>query len=99
MKKFIFSFITMLMFALSINAQIATENRKAFDNIYMGIEGGVSTPLNFNSVYPLNTLVGIKFGKEFTPVYAIEVEGMAVFGDNVYRYGVNGSIPTAGAFL
>ena len=98
MKKFIFSFITMLMFALSINAQIATENRKAFDNIYMGIEGGVSTPLNFNSVYPLNTLVGIKFGKEFTPVYAIEVEGMAVFGDNVYRYGVNGSIPTAGAF-
>ena len=98
MKKFILVFITMFMFACGVNAQIATENRKAFDNVYAGVEAGVSTPLNFNSVNPLNTLVGIKLGKEFTPVYGIEVEGMASFGDNFYRYGVNGSIPAEGAF-
>jgi hypothetical protein len=99
MKKFIFSLVTMLMFALSSNAQIATENQKLFDNVYVGVEAGVSTPLNFNSIFPLNTLAGVKLGKELTPVFGLEVEGLAVFGDNFYRYGVNNSmlVPVDGA--
>jgi hypothetical protein len=81
------------MFALSSNAQIATENQKLFDNVYVGVEAGVSTPLNFNSIFPLNTLVGVKLGKELTPVFGLELEGLAVFGDNVYRYGYESSTP------
>jgi outer membrane protein OmpA-like peptidoglycan-associated protein len=82
------------------NAQIATENRKALDNIYVGVEAGVTTPLNFNSIMPVNPVVGIKIGKEFTPIITIDAEGLAVFGDNFFRYGYNSSTPVwdEGAF-
>jgi outer membrane protein OmpA-like peptidoglycan-associated protein len=98
MKKIIFSFLLAVMAVFSANAQIATENSKLFDNTYVGVEAGVSTPLNFNSIFPLNPAAGIKFGKDLTPVVGIEVEGTAVFGDNVYRHGFNASIPIEGAF-
>ena len=83
---------------LSVNAQIATENSKLFDNTYVGVEVGATTPFNFNSMFPVNTVAGIKFGKELTPVFAIEAEGFAVFGNNADRYGFNASIPTDGPF-
>ena len=86
--------LLMLMLCFSFvvaNAQIATENRKALDNIYVGVEAGVTAPLNFNSTFPVNPVAGIKIGKEFTPIIAIEAEGLAVFGDNFYRYGINSS--------
>ena len=98
MKKFILTLVIAFMMIFSANAQIATENAKLFDNTYVGVEVGATTPLNFNSVFPVNTVAGIKFGKELTPVFGLEAEGFAVFGDNVYRYGFNGSIPTNGAF-
>ena len=98
MKKFILTLVIAFMMIFSANAQIATENAKLFDNTYVGVEVGATTPLNFNSIFPVNTVAGIKFGKELTPVFGVEAEGFAVFGDNVYRYGVNGSIPTDGAF-
>ena len=99
MKKFILTMIIALMMVFSANAQIATENAKLFDNTYVGVEVGATTPLNFNSVFPVNPVAGIKFGKELTPVFGLEVEGLAVFGDNVYRYGVNNSmlVPIDGA--
>ena len=79
------------MMIFSANAQIATENAKLFDNTYVGVEAGVTTPLNFNSVFPVNPVVGVKLGKELTPVFGIELEGVAGFGDNVYNYGYNSS--------
>ena len=99
MKKILLMLMLCFSFVVA-NAQIATENRKALDNIYVGVEAGVTTPLNFNSMYPLNPVAGIKFGKEFTPIIAIEAEGLAVFGDNFYRYGYNSSTPVwdEGAF-
>jgi hypothetical protein len=99
MKKILLMFMLCFSFAVA-NAQIATENRKALDNIYVGVEAGVTTPLNFNSIMPLNPVAGIKIGKEFTPIIAIEAEGLAVFGDNFYRYGLNSSTPAweTGAF-
>ena len=99
MKKFILTMFIAFVMIFSANAQVATENAKLFDNTYAGIEVGATTPLNFNSVFPVNTVVGIKFGKELTPVFGLEVEGLATFGDNVYRYGVNNSmlVPIDGA--
>ena len=76
------------MFALIVsafvgaNAQIATENSKTFDNVSLGVFGGVSTPLDFNSVFPLNTNIGIKLQKDFTPTIGIRLEGLAVLNDN-----------------
>lgn len=93
MKKFILMLVVMFTTMLSVNAQVATENSKLFDNTYVGVEAGVTTPLNFNSIFPVNPTVGIKFGKELTPVFGLEVEGLASFGDNVYRYGYNSSTP------
>ena len=93
MKKFILMLVVMFTTMLSVNAQVATENAKLFDNTYVGVEAGVTTPFNFNSIFPVNPTVGIKFGKELTPVFALEVEGLASFGDNVYRYGYESSTP------
>ena len=92
MKKILLMFMLCFSFAVA-NAQIATENRKALDNIYVGVEAGVTAPFNFNSIMPVNPVAGIKIGKEFTPIIAIEAEGLAVFGDNFYRYGLNSSTP------
>jgi len=91
MKKFILMLVVMFTTMLSVNAQVATENSKLFDNTYVGVEAGVTTPLNFNSTFPLNTVVGVKLGKDFTPVLGIEFEGVAGFGDNIYNYGYNSS--------
>ena len=98
MKKFIFTLAIAMMAVISVNAQTATEDSKVLDNTYVGVEAGVSTPLNFNSMFPVNPAVGVKLGKEFTPVIGLEVEGVAILGDNFYRDGVNGSIPATGAF-
>ena len=81
------------MMIFSANAQIATENAKLLDNTYVGVEVGATTPLNFNSVFPVNPVAGIKFGKDLTPIFGFEVEGLATFGDNVYRYGYESSTP------
>ena len=77
----------LLMLALfsavaTANAQIATENSNAFDNVGVGITAGVSTPLDFNSVFPLNTNVGLKITKDITPVIGFQIEGLAVLNDN-----------------
>ena len=100
MKRFILTLIIAFMMIFTANAQIATENAKLFDNTYVGVEVGAITPLNFNSIFPINPVAGIKFGKELTPVFGFEVEGLATFGDNFYRYGINSSTPVweEGAF-
>jgi len=98
MKKFILMLVVMFTTMLSVNAQVATENAKFFDNTYVGVEIGATTPFNFNSWFPVNPVVGIKVGKELTPVFGLEVEGTAVFGDNIYRRGFSASIPAVGSF-
>lgn len=81
MKKFILMFALMLG-VVSANAQIATENRNFFDNISVGIEGGVSTPMDFNSIFPLNTVVGLKVQKDLSPIFGLQLEGLAILNDN-----------------
>jgi hypothetical protein len=81
MKKFLFMF-ALMMGVVSANAQIATQNSNALDNISVGVTAGVSTPLDFNSMFPLNTNVGIKLQKNFTTVFGVQAEGIAVLNDN-----------------
>ena len=81
MKKFLI-LMTVLFSAISMNAQIATENAKLLDNIYVTVSGGVATPLDFNKPFPVNPLGTLTIGKEFSPVWGAEVEGTAWFGSH-----------------
>lgn len=81
MKK-ILLMLALFSAVVSANAQIATENSNALDNISIGVTGGISTPLDFNSIFPLNTNVGLKLQKDFSPVFGVQVEGLAVLNDN-----------------
>ena len=81
MKK-ILLMLALFSAVVTAKAQIATENSNAFDNVGVGITAGVSTPLDFNSVFPLNTNVGLKITKDITPVIGFQIEGLAVLNDN-----------------
>ena len=75
--------ITALMTCtVTANAQTAIQKSKLTDNIYIGLVAGASTPLDFNSTFPLNSAAGLKVGKYLTPVFGIEAEGIAIFNDN-----------------
>lgn len=102
MKKILFTLVA-LFTMLSANSQIATENSKLTDNIYVGVGGIVTTPLDFNSVFPLNAGAVLKIGKNITPVFGLEAEGAVLFNDNNFgrwtpafvkltNVGLNGTI-------
>ena len=72
-----------LMMSFSVaNAQLATENSKWYDNVYVGAEVGAATPLDFSPMFPLNTVAGIKVGKDLTPVFGLEAEWQLFFNEN-----------------
>ena len=81
MKKIILMF-ALLISAVMSNAQTAIQTSNALDNISIGITGGVSTPLDFNSMFPLNTNVGLKVQKDFTTAFGVQLEGLAILNDN-----------------
>lgn len=107
MKK-IFLMLALISAVVSANAQIATENSNALDNIGVGITAGVSTPLDFNSVFPLNTNVGVKVTKDITPVVGLQLEGLVFLNDNHFsdlktvvkatNVGLNGAINMSNLF-
>ena len=87
MKKFLIALSMLAMGITSTQAQVAYEKAKAFDNVYLGVEGGVMTPLDLSRVTPLNAAAGLKLGKQFSPVYGANLEGLAFFGDNRWQTG------------
>lgn len=89
MKKFLIMFALMLGM-VSVNAQTALQESKLTDNISVGVNAGVSTPLSFNKVFPLNPTVGIRIGKEFSPVFGMNVEGTTWLGSNDRQWFVDG---------
>ena len=84
MKKFILTLVIAFMMIFTANAQIATENAKLLDNTYVTVNAGVTTPLDFYAVFPLNTTAGVAVGKWFTPVFGTEIEGTAWFGSHAF---------------
>lgn len=81
MKKIILMMF-MAFSAIMVNAQTAVQTSKVLDNTYVGIEGGVATPLSFDGVFPLNATTTLRLGKLFTPIVGAEVEGTAWFGSH-----------------
>lgn len=82
MKKAILALGLAVLGFGSANAQTGLEKAKFFDNWYLGAKIGVSTPLTFNHTFPLNPNFGFKLGKNFSPVFGANIEGLANFGDN-----------------
>lgn len=68
------------MVGLGVQAQTAIQESKVLDNTYVGAQVGVSTPMSFNSFFPLNTQFGVKLGKNLTPVVGFNIEGDMWFG-------------------
>ena len=87
MKKFLIALSMLAMGISSTQAQVAYEKAKAFDNVYLGVEGGVMGPMSFEHFAPLNAAAGLKLGKQFSPVYGANLEGLAFFGDNRWQTG------------
>jgi len=102
MKKFIFSIVMMLMTALTMNAQVATQNSKFFDNTYVGFAAGIETKAaddhtylgakRFGSFKAFNPTATIIVGKNITPVFGVRAEGVVRFNahgancENGYSY-------------
>ena len=107
MKK-ILLMLALFSAVVTANAQTATENSNAFDNVGVGVTAGVSTPLDFNSGCPLNTNVGLKITKDITPVIGFQIEGLAVLNDNHFsdlktavkatNVGLNGALNLSNFF-
>ena len=83
MKKV--SLLLMLMaMGVATYAQTAYEKAKFLDNTYVGVEVGATSPLDFNSMFPVNAVAGVKVGKDVTPVLGFNAEGLVSLGDNHY---------------
>lgn len=110
MKKFILMLALMISAFVGVNAQTAIETPKVFDNVYVGANVGATTHLTFNSVFPLNTTVGLTLGKNWTPIFGTEVQSGIALNDNGFgiksntfvkaiNTGVNGTINLTNLFL
>lgn len=110
MKKFLMMMALMLSLVLSINAQTAIETPKFLDNVYVGVEAGATTPLNFVQPFKnVNPVAGVVLGKDLTPVFGVQAEGMTWFQDHNFanshtafkaiNVGLNGTVNLSNLFL
>lgn len=76
-------FVIMMMTVVSVNAQYAYHEKKAFDNMYVGAQVGATT--GFHNMFPVNATFGVRVTKEFNPVFGLYVEDNVWFGSNTDR--------------
>lgn len=63
--------------SLSVNAQKAYEGTRFFDNWYVGVKGGVTTPTTHSAFWRnMRAETGIELGKQITPVLGVSFEGL-----------------------
>ncbi len=84
MKK-IFTLMAAGIFAATMNAQTVTES-KTFDNMYIGINGGVATKTTGHAwLKGLNPNAGLRIGRYFTPVFGLAVESNVYFSNKPWQ--------------
>ena len=92
MKKLVLMLAAASM-AASVSAQTVAES-KAFDNVYVGINGGVATKTTGHKwLSDLDPNAGIRIGRYFTPVFGLAVEGNAYFSNK--PWGSTGTVVRA----
>lgn len=108
MRKFLFTLSMLALGIGSTQAQVAYQKARILDNVYLGVEAGATTPFQLKSIAPLNTWAGIKLGKNFSPIFGANLEGLVNFGDHgmanshtfarVVNLGFNGTINLTNLF-
>ena len=84
MKKLVLMLAAASM-AASVSAQTVAES-KAFDNVYVGINGGVATKTTGHKwLSDLDPNAGIRVGRYFTPVFGLAIEGNAYFSNKPWH--------------
>lgn len=84
MKK-LFTLMAAAMVAGTMTAQTVTES-KTFDNIYVGVNGGVATKTTGHAwLKGLDGNAGIRVGRYFTPVFGLAVESNAYFSNKPWN--------------
>lgn len=77
--------LTAAAVAASVSAQTVTES-KSYDNVYIGINGGVTTKSTGHSwMDNLNPNAGLRLGRNFTPVFGLTAESNAYFSNKPYE--------------
>lgn len=80
MKKLFLMFAATAL-TVSVSAQTVTES-KLFDNIYVGINGGVATKTTGHSwLGDLNPNAGVRIGRYITPVLGVAIESNVYFSN------------------
>ena len=84
MKK-IGLFLAATMMAVTASAQ-NVERSKTFDNMYVGVNGGVMTfTTGHKWMSDLNANAGLRIGRWFTPVFGVAGESNEYFADKPIR--------------
>lgn len=84
MKKLVL-FLAAATMAVSASAQTVAES-KTFDNVYVGINGGVATKTTGHKwLSDLDPNFGVRIGRYFTPVFGLAVEGNAYFSNKPWK--------------
>ena len=79
--------------AASVSAQTVAES-KTFDNIYVGINGGVATKTTGHKwLSDIDPNAGLRIGRYFTPVFGLAIEGNAYFSNK--PWGSTGTVVRA----
>ena len=92
MKKLVLMLAAASM-AASVSAQTVAES-KAFDNVYVGINGGVATKTTGHKwLSDLDPNAGLRIGRYFTPVFGLAIEGNAYFSNK--PWGSTGTVVRA----
>ncbi len=92
MKKLVLMLAAASM-AASVSAQTVAES-KTFDNIYVGINGGVATKTTGHKwLSDLDPNAGLRLGRYFTPVFGLAIEGNAYFSNK--PWGSTGTVVRA----
>lgn len=81
MKKTLLSAAAIVMFGAAIANAQAIEQPGLFDNVSIGLDGGVTTPIHHNPFFgSMRGAAGLHIAKQITPTFGLGVEGL--FGVN-----------------
>lgn len=85
MKKFLLAAALVATGATVANAQLLKQPG-FFDNMSIGLDGGVTTPLNHAAFFgDMRGVVGLHIDKMITPIYGVGVEGLWAVNTSSWR--------------
>lgn len=92
--------IMLALFTVTVtNAQVTLQEAKVMDNVYVGVNSGFNTFKGLNDLHPNDVTLGLRLGKQLTPVYSVELEGIIDVNNKVNSnvvtqsyFGLNGLV-------